>query len=400
MSIYSDNQTKHFYVASANATNNTINGVVKDLEDSDLFRIILDQDNGKKVTSDVINRKLIKKIKINEVKPTYYRKWVVTAPSGNDIADNTTYYVYFYLENMMGFGMQDRWDRVANYTSGASPSAIAIMTGLAKDLWLKLNGAGPIKDDFTIALATRTVDDWDSDTDNESDVTTDGTRTITSKEDGKKVTYAIVLNKDIVTKEGVEKNTFNPTSTATTLAVLENPNSDTFSPLDVTDLRMHTNPYAYNVTMSTGFSKYHAATNNTREYYDEIVPWNDQKQILATNVVNNTPYISSATKVMDMELYFLRNRGDLYDLTKDFYTSILNKNQPLTADATYYTLDIDYAFSDTQGYTYHSDKQLSIACSNKQALQAFKLNILNDNNESAYSADNSVTYTHTNDDDD
>lgn len=387
--LYSDNQTKHFYVIPAS------NGyTVKDLEDSNLFRLILNQDNNQKVTSDVIDRKLIKKIKINEVKPTYFRKWVVTAPSGNDIADNTPYHVYFYLENMMGFGMQDRWDRVADYTSGVNTSASAIMTGLAKDLWLKLNGAGPIKDDFTIALAVRTVGKvWDPDNNYESDVISNGTRKITSKEDGKEVTYEIVLNKDIVTKEGVEKNTFNPTDTATTIVVLENPDSDTFSPLDVTDLRMHTNPYAYNVTMSTGFSKHHAATNNTREYYDEIVPWNDQKQILATNVVNNTPYISSATKVLAMELYFLRNRADKYDLTKPFDISILNEHQKLTANATYYTLDIDYAFSDTQGYTYHSDKQLSIACATKATLATLKTAIMTDSNETAWAVADDAKYT-------
>ena len=72
-------------------------------------------------------------------------------------------------------------------------------------------------------------------------------------------------------------------------------------------------------------------------------------------------YISAATKVLAMELYFLRNRGDMYDLNPDFYTSIMNEANTNTSATSYYTVDIDYAFSDTQGYTYHSDKQLSIA---------------------------------------
>ena len=363
MSIYSDNQTKHFYVASANATNNTINGVVKDLEDSDLFRIILDQDNGKKVTSDVINRKLIKKIKINEVKPTFLRKWTTLAISSNDLKPATTYHIYFYLEIMMGFGMQDRWDRVASYTTdiydnngtpATHDTVITVMENLAKDLDMKLNG-------------TR------------KEVAGD--------------TVAQYLNRPIVAKTGPISGDFKVTYVAATqndpakIEVEEDSTSDTFTPLEERDLRMHTNPYAYNVTMSTGMTTERG-----------IEPWGGQRQIIADKTDN--VYISSATKVMAMELYFLRNRGDLYDLTKDFYTSILNEPQELTANATYYTLDIDYAFSDTQGYTYHSDKQLSIACSNKQALQTFKLNILNDSNESAYSANNSVTYTHTNDDDD
>lgn len=377
MSIYSDNQTKHFYVASANATNNTINGVVKDLEDSDLFRIILNQDNGNKVTSDVINRKLIKKIKINEVEPTYFRKCNVGQIAETTPTVGSKYYVYFYLENMLGFGMQDRWDRVAEYTVKAEDVATGVTTknrvmeGLALDLHSKLNAAGPIAGDFMVSIGN------------------------------------VDLNKtNMETYNAYRKGTgTDPFAGGGDLVVREYKDGPSFKGgLTVTDLRMHTNPYTYHVTMSTGKSLFVAATTTTPAYYNELVAWDEnRKQIPAEKPASPTTddiYISSATKVMDMELYFLRNRGDLYDLTKDFGASILNTPQVLTNNATYYTLDIDYAFSDTQGYTYHSDKQLSIACSNKQALQAFKLNILNDNNESAYSASNSVTYTHTNDDDD
>lgn len=347
--LYSDNQTKHFYVIPAS------NGyTVKDLEDSNLFRLILNQDNNQKVTSDVIDRKLIKKIKINEVEPTYLRKWTVTAPSS--VTAGNTYHIYFYLENMMGFGMQDRWDKVASYT--AKDTAVAtVMENLAKDLDMKLNGV-------------------------RKEVAGD--------------TVAQYLNRPIVAKAGPISGDFKVTyvaeaqSNPAKIEVEEDSTSDTFTPLKVLDFRMHTNPYVYNVTMSTG-----EASGN------EIIPWGGQRQIIADKT--NNVYISSATKVMAMELYFLRNRGDLYDLNKDFYTSILNEPQGLTADATYYTLDIDYAFSDTQGYTYHSDKQLSIACGGSgafAALQALRLAILNDSNENAYSASSNVTYSNTESDND
>lgn len=330
--IFGDNQTKHFYVIPASD-----GYTVKDLENSDLVTLILNQDNNQKVTTDVINRKLIKHAKINKVKPTYLRKWTVAAPSA--VTAGNTYHVYFYLENMMGFGMQDRWDKVASYTAKSGDTVSTVMTALKNDLDLKLNGAGPIKGDFTVTLSS------------------------------------------------------------TNIVVAENPNSETFAELGELDLRMHTNPYAYNVTMSTG-----EANGN------EITPWGGQKQILGVEDSTIGTYIKASTKVLAMELYFLRNRADKYDLTKDFYASILNKPQAITANADYYTLDIDYAFSDTQGYTYHSDKQLSIACGAPApesgtnpalaALENLRKAILKDSNETSLGYTDTATYTQATDDED
>lgn len=389
--IFGDNQTKHFYVIPAS------NGyTVKDLENSDLVTLILNQDDNKKVTTDVINRKLIKHAKINQVKPTYLRKWTVTAPS--TITDGNTYHVYFYLENMMGFGMQDRWDRVASYTAKDDDDATIVMTKLAKDLNLKLNAAGPIKNDFFVTILNGTMNptdatvlfgvtpttsraSWDDTTDTESLTKESGTTSNTLKytlvkhEGDYKVTY---IYDNVIGDYTVNNNV---------IIVAENPNSETFAQLNELDLRMHTNPYAYNVTMSTG-----EANGN------DITPWGGQKQIIATDTTN--VYISAATKVMAMELYFLRNRADKYDLTKDFYASILNKPQTVTTNSDYYTLDIDYAFSDTQGYTYHSDKQLSIACSALTTLENLRQAILKDSNETSLGYTDTATYTQATDDED
>ena len=349
--LFSDNQTKHFYVIPV------LEGyTVKDLENSDLFTLILNQDNNKKVTTDVINRKLIKHAKINKVKPTYFRKWTVTAPS--TVTAGNTYHIYFYLENMMGFGTQNRWDKVASYTAKTSDTAAVVMQHLAVDLFVKLNMGGPIMDDFTISYGGTTV-----------------------------------------TETMVEDGTLPTAVSGTNIVVAENPNSETFAQLTELDLKMHTNPYAYNVTMSTG-----EANGN------EITPWGNQKQI--TGVEDNTidPYIKASTKVLAMELYFLRNRVDKYDLTKDFYASILNKPQAITANADYYTLDIDYAFSDTQGYTYHSDKQLSIACGAPApgsgtnpaltTLENLRKAILIDSNETSLGYTDTTTYTQATGDED
>ena len=312
MSLFSDMQTKHFYALNAATDGSTgVLYAVKTLANSDNVRVELYKDAASKTagkamaTTDIINRKLIKRAKVNEVKPTYYRNWTITAPTS--VAAGTTYYLYFYLENMLGFGMQDRWDRVAAYTA-TDTTVATVMQNLALDLWGKLNAAGPIKNDF--------------------DVYYGGT---------------------LVTKSDFETHTL-PTATSGTNIVVKETLAGSGIDMNELALRMHANPYTYNVTMSTGKSVNGA-----------IEPWTaTQKEIKGTPDTDRV-YISAATKVLAMELYFLRNRGDLYDLSNDFNISILNETNTNTNAASYYTVDIDYAFSDTQGYTYHSDKQLSIA---------------------------------------
>lgn len=290
MSTFSDNQTKHFF-----ALKSTNDYAVKALTDQpDIIRVMLYKDSTAKsaneamATTDIINRKLIKRAKVNEVKPTYYRKWVVNPMTS--VSAGKTYSLYFYLENMYGFGLMDRWDLVATHTATSTDTVASVMSALKTDLDGKLNPTyadTPLKNDFTVSV------------DNSTNVIT----------------------------------------------VAENPNSKTFKQLNEMALRMHDNPYVYDVTLST--------------YDGEAVWGSNARRILPQNTAN--VYVSAAQKVLAMELYFLRNRADLYDLTSNFNTSILNETNTDTSAASYYTVDIDYAFSDTQGYTYHSDKQLSIA---------------------------------------
>lgn len=360
--IFGDNQTKHFYVLDGYASTNYL---VKTGQDADLRRFIAVHSNGNEA-SDILSKKLIKRAVVNQVKPTYLRKWVVSPVTANTaggtyMADGTTCYLYFYLENMLGMGMQDRWDRVASYkVDGETTTPAMVMAALKNDLNLKLNGAGPIKNDFIVTILDgsmsvddaetifKTTDDspssasWVDGTDSESLTKGSGTNS------GKK--YTLVKHEDTYKKTYVYDDVAEDLN-LNSVVVYENAASDTFQSLTELDLRMHTNPYAYNVTMSTGIT-----TDND----NDIKAWSDaQKEIRATET--GTVYLSAALKVKAMEMYFLRNRGDLYDLNKDFYTSILNKSRVTNMNQAYYTVDIDYAFSDTQGFTYHSDKQLSIA---------------------------------------
>ena len=326
MSLFGDNQTRHLYVVAGS------NGVAKKaLKDSDLFRMNIHQGGNAagtasnvNATTDVINSKLIKKVTVSPVKPVYLRKWTVEAPTS--VAADTTYYLYFYLENLMGFGMQDRVDRVAAYTSTGTTVA-TVMQHLAVDLFAKLCMAGPLA--------------------NASDPT--------------RSDFTVSYGGTLVTKANVIEKTLPVAASGTDIVVTENSLSETFQWNEGFDLamRMHTNPYAYNVTMSTG-KQY---LGNSETPGSDLEPWSDaQKQIFATDTT--TVYISSLQRVQDMEHYFGRNRADLYDLTPGFNTAIINKLYSTTAamaeKPNCASVDVHYAFSDEQGYTYHSDKDLTI----------------------------------------
>lgn len=281
MSLYSDNQTKHFFVI-----NNGDVVKVNNVNGTDKFRIIITDNAGNGIaTTDVLSEDLILNKKMNVLSPVYFRKWTV-APMAAVTAD-TNYSLYFYLENMLGFGMQDRWDIVASYKAKSGDSVATVMGKLKDNLDLKLNGSGPLKGDFT--------------------VTVDGSN-------------------NIVVKENKASNTYKWTKL---------------------DILTHGTPYNYDVTMSTfdGANVWGGASN---------------KEIKATDITNEAPRIKSGMKVFDMEQYFMRNRADLYSLSPDFNTSIINEVRA-DVDKNYVCFDIHYAFSDGLGFTYFSEKDMTFA---------------------------------------
>lgn len=329
--IFSDNQTKHFYVLDG-TTENT-HYAVKVLNSGDLRRFVAMHSDGNE-TSDIINKKLVKSAVVNQVKPTYFRQWVAAIPV--TVTAATTYRVYFYLENMLGFGIQDRFDRVASYTTGASETTgLNVATAIKNDLDSQLNDGGPVKGDFTVALGT--TSNSASYAPAFAQATANPAKSIVF--DTNKFYYLPTGH-----TAGAALSAVTDKVEVDLVVVRENSTSSTYK-FNELDMRMHTNPYAYNVTMSTAVGD------------DDVIL--DQKEIKATNT--STVYIKAAQKVKAMELYFMRNRADLYDLNKDFYTSILNNTHVTSDDQAYYTIDIDYAYSDTLGFTYHSDKQMSVA---------------------------------------
>ena len=328
--IFGDNQTKHFYVLDG-TTKNT-HYAVKILNSGDLRRFVTLHSDGNE-TSDIINKKLVKNAVVNQVKPTYFRQWVAAIPA--TVSNATTYRVYFYLENMLGFGVQDRFDRVASYTTGTGETGAAVATALKNDLDSQLNDGGPVKGDFTVAVGT--TSNSASYAPAFAQATANPAKSIVF--DTNKFYYLPTGHtagdalSDVTDKVEVAL-----------VVVRENSASSTYK-FNELDMRMHANPYAYNVTMSTAVGD------------DGVIL--DQKEIKATDTA--TVYIKAAQKVKAMELYFMRNRADLYDLNPNFYTSILNNTHVTSDDQAYYTIDIDYAYSDTLGFTYHSDKQISVA---------------------------------------
>ena len=155
--VYGDNQTKHFYVVTGSA------GVAKKaLAGTDKFRLNIHEGGNAAgtasnvtATTDIFDKNLIKDVRVSTPKGIATRTWTINI-QGNPVA-NTTYRLYFYIEDLYGFGVQDRWDRVASYKA-TSTTASDLYKGLAKDIKNKLYGdrykIGPIADDFEFYVTT------------------------------------------------------------------------------------------------------------------------------------------------------------------------------------------------------------------------------------------------------
>lgn len=301
MNTYSDNQTGHLFVLSNATSSPTVSDsmVVGNTVDH-MFNIKFKHDGIVDEVSDNIDDRRILNIGVKAVTPVYYREWIVK-PIAANVSTPTTYNLYFYLENMTGFGLQDRWDIVASYKASTGDTPAIVMEALRKDLAEKISAAGttganakfsPIANDFTVTKETRTI---------------------------------------------------GGSSVANCIVVAENPASATYSH---TDMEIKTNgaPYEYDLTLST---------------YDGNSTWGgNPRRINATNTA--TARFKSGVVVKDMENFFMRNRADLYSLSPNFNTSIIN-NLKANREGYYSMVNIHYAYSDSLGFTYYSEKDLNIA---------------------------------------
>jgi len=300
MNTYSDNQTGHLFVLSNATSNPTVSDsmVVSDTVNH-MFNIKFKHDGIVDEVSDIIDDRRILNIGVKAVTPVYYREWIVKPITAN-VSTPTTYNLYFYLENMTGFGLQDRWDIVASYKASTGDTPAIVMEALRKDLAEKISAAGttganakfsPIANDFTVTKETRTI---------------------------------------------------GGSSVANCIVVAENPASPTYKHTD-NEIMTNGAPYEYDLTLST---------------YDGTSTWGDNPRRI--NAKNSTVRFTSGVVVKDMENFFMRNRKDLYSLSPNFNTSIINEGN---ADRTkYYSMvNVHYAYSDSLGFTYYSEKDLNIA---------------------------------------
>ena len=303
MNTYSDNQTGHLYVLSNNASSPTVSdSMVVSNTVNHMFNIKFKHGGVVDEVSDIIDDRRILNIGVKAVKPVYFRKWVVKPITLSDLpasGEEKTFSLYFYLENMTGFGLQDRYDIVASYKATSSDTVTTVMTALTNELAEKISAAGttganakfsPIANDFTVTMDTTTSSS----------------------------TYCYIT---------VAENTASPT-------------------YQHSDMEIMTNgaPYEYDLTLST---------------YDGTSTWGgNPRRINAENT--STVRFTSGVVVKDMENFFMRNRKDLYSLSPNFSTSIINEGN---ADRTkYYSMvNVHYAYSDSLGFTYYSEKDLNIA---------------------------------------
>lgn len=281
--IYGDNQTKHFYVVDS------ANDVVITNVTDNLFRIQFKNGDEIEEVSDVIDNRRILNIRTGVPAYPKTKKWEITVPE----AVEGKYRIYFYIENLFGFGMQDRWDRVISYDSSVNDSEEDIAKGLADAFNLMFNNVDykhmMLNGEFEASASGAVV-------------------TITQKAQE-------VTKKDIY-------------------------------------LRNYANNY--NVIVSAVYEKL-----DSNGHYGDTCLFDEDVKIYPA-IEEDVSDATNAMTVLDMEHYFLRNRGDIYDLTKDFNISILNEIR--TDEKKHYaTVDVHYAFSDGLGFTYYSEKDITIA---------------------------------------
>ena len=330
--IYGDNQTRHFYVVKNSS------GVEKvTLADSNKFRLKIheskstDSEPAITATSDVINKNSVKRIKVSTpeaYKPKEWRIYVTDGTTAGAIIEDAKYNLCFSAENIGNAGTQSRLDRVLHVTATSDKisSDDDLYIALAKELYKQVLGdtkpgvepTGALNDEIEIGILQSTT---------------------------------FVNVKDFTTS----------TTTATCLVVRHKEVT-----LEKSDIVLHNYPpYVTNINIS-GNCTYITVDPETQEktYHDifwitDAVDSTTAKQY-ATEEVRGDVTLYNGDRIFDMEHYFQRNRGDMYDLNPDFYTSILNKLYA-ELDKNYVCVDVDYSFGDSLGFSYHSDKNITFA---------------------------------------
>lgn len=369
MTNYSDNQTGHLYVLGNNTS--TDNTWVADGTDVVIGRTIDNKFNIQikhggvidEVTDQIDSRHILN-VKATAVDPVYYRRWKVNPMAS--LVGNTKYSLYFYLENTIGFGINDRTDIAVSYDAtdstvndgnhDADDAALIkkAMSALKDKLNAAINtkGYGSIVGDFIVTMLDGSLSVADATTIFGVTPTTSTTSTGSeslSKTNGTGTTKTYTLVKIVGTTETTYKFTNSPVNidiNDNCIYVYENKNSDTYKHTD-NEIMIGAHPYEYDLTLST-YENYNNATWGT----------GNGRRIYAENT--STVRFGSGVIVKDMENFFMRNRADLYSLSPNFNASIIN-NPIADTSKNYSIVNVHYAFSDNLGFSYLSEKDLNIA---------------------------------------
>lgn len=81
-----------------------------------------------------------------------------------------------------------------------------------------------------------------------------------------------------------------------------------------------------------------------------------------------TKFVPNGMKIADMERFYHGARGDYYRMNG--FPNVINTEYVSDPSQEYYTLDIHYAHADEGISTYHSEKDITIASTDKEALNA------------------------------
>lgn len=369
MPIFGENQVRQMYVLDSTHT-----AALKNVAKRHYFEYNGPDGKGgvEPICTDKIQKGHIKDVRISKLAAPALKEWLI-ATAGNPTA-GVDYIVYLHLKNWIGFGETDRYEKFAAVHATTGMTQAQFYSALKSNLDLqfareaykpfefvlpmsltvtnKFKAVSPVYDTLVIAYDNAAA----------ADAVTVNNSTIT-------VTFAVASGKtvaDLQTALAGYDITITPAgtaTTATTVAALSS--SNTLNVSEGVAIREKADPITKNDIVMGRFRlpiEMEITTNNVSG-----ATWATN----ATNgVIKGTDYkaVKNGGIVAAMEYFFLRGRADRYGLNG---CAALANPSEFVADPTadYYILDIKYFLTDTGVHSYHSEKEMTFACTDKSTLE-------------------------------
>lgn len=334
---YSDNQTRHFYVI-ANS-----DGVIKQPANSDKFRLKFyeggysSSNNTITATSDVISKNSIKNLTVSTPDAYIPKEWNIYVTDGTtvgDVREDAKYKIQFLAENILNMGQQSRMARTIMVKTEKNPTDDALYIALAKECYNQILGNVSLLNSNSNNIKTGPIND--------------------------EVEIGITYNGNFINVED-----FTSSTTAAECLTIRQKKVD-INKIKEDIITHNYPPYNINITIS---GECIWTTEETGDNGKKKIIYHTEYWITDSTTTTAKQYAESVDtvgtyyngdRIYDMEHFFKRNRADRYDLNSDFYTSIINTLYA-EVDKNYNCVDFTYSYGDNLGFSYRSDKNITIA---------------------------------------